>query len=203
MKKILMSLMVIAAMTSMEATAFDWASALNFLGRATEPQAAQNTVQEITDIEKQLSSIDNSVQTAFVNIVSELSGWRETRSVKSDLKSDSSLTEIISNYTNSYLAANKEAIAKKIKKMSASEKNELIKNLTTLSESGQNYLILAANGAKTVTNTLKTAQTVNEAATTLANINKTAVELRSRASTVYNFAKQVKAIASTAGMSIN
>jgi len=154
-------------------------------------------------LEKQMSTIDNSVQTAFINIVSELSGWKETRDVKSQLKSDNSiLADVISSYANNYLAQNKQNVINTIQKMSAKEKANLISNLTTLSESGQNYLILAANGAKTATNTLKAAQTVNEVTTTLTSINKTATELKQRATTVISLVNQIKTIANTAGIAI-
>lgn len=204
MKKIFICMVVLVGFSALQVNAFDWNSALNFITRASEAQTTETVPSTLTDLEKQMSAIDNSVQTAFVNIVSELSGWKETRSVKSQLKSNNAiLTEIISDYTNTYLANNKQNIINTIKKMSAKEKTALINNLSTLTESGQKYLLLATNGAKTATNTLKAAKNVSEVANTVASINKTAVELRSRASAVYSFAKQIKTVADSAGVSLN
>ena len=204
MKKLLITLVVLAGVTSISAEAFDWSSALNFINNASEPKTVETQITNLNDLEKQMSAIDSSVQTAFVEIVSKLSGWKETRNVKSQLKSGkTTLANVISNYANTYMENNRQSITNKIKKMSDKDRTVLTNNLKTLTECGQKYLTLAANGAKTATNTLKTAQNISEVANTVANINKAAVELRSRASNVYSLVKQVKSIATTAGVTIN
>ena len=201
MKKILLCLIAASGISMLQADAFDFNSVLNFIGKASEIQTEQT--RNSATFEQQMSAIDNSVQSAFINIVSELSGWKETRSVKSQLKSnDSILADVISSYANNYIENNKQDIVNKIKKMSASEKSALINNLTTLTESSQNYLLLAANGARTASSTLKTAQTVSDVTTTLININKSAAELKQRATTVMTLINQIKTVANAAGVSI-
>ena len=204
MKKILLSFIVVISMTILQADAFDWMSALNFLGRTAESQAAQPQISNINDLEKQMAVIDNNVETAFIDIVSELSGWWETRSIKSQLKSNNDIfSTVISNYSNTYLETNRQSVVNKIKKMSAKDKAKLVNNLNTLAESGQSYLALAANGAKAAKNAFKAAQTVNEVATTITNVNKAAAELKNRATTVMTLANQLKSVATAAGVSLN
>ena len=204
MKKILLSLVVISFMTMMRVEAFDWMSALNFLGRASETQTAQPQISTINDFEKQMATIDNTVETAFIDIVSELSGWWDTRSIKSQLKSnEDALTTVLSDYANTYLENNRQNVVNTIKKMSSKEKTALVNNLTVLAENGQNYLVLAANGAKAATNAFKTAQTVNEVTTTITNVNKAAAELRNRATAVMTLANQLKSVATAAGVNVN
>ena len=72
MKKIVLSLFVIAAMTSLQANAFDYMSALKFWDRATDAQTAEaQTTKTLAEIETQMATIDKSVQEAFIDIVSE------------------------------------------------------------------------------------------------------------------------------------
>ena len=204
MKKIILSLFVIVAMTSLQANAFDFSSALNFLNRASEAQAqATESVKTLSDVQAQMSSIDSSVQEAFLDIVSELSTRKETKNVKNQLKSNSeALNQVIANYAST-LAANKENLTKKISKLSSKEKTNLVNNLATLTKAGQDYLLLATDGAKAATTAVKSAQKFNEVATTIANVNKVAADLKSRATTVINFANQMKSLATTAGVSVN
>lgn len=203
MKKILIGLAVIG-ITTLQVNAFEWSSLLNFIGKASETQTSQLQTTTLNDLERQMTTIDSSVQTAFVDIVSELSGWKETRSVKSQLKSNEiALADVISNYANTYIANNKQKIVNKIQKMSAKEKTALVNDIKTLAEGGQNYLLLAANGAKTASTALKSAQTVSEVTTTITNINKTASELKQRATTVTTFINQIKSMATAAGVSLN
>lgn len=205
MKKILLILAVTIFMTSIKTEAFDFVSVLNFLNRASEEQAAQTQPASLSDLEKQMTAIDKSVQTAFIETVSEISGWKETWNIKSQLKQDRNdiLTSTISSYTNSYLANNKQAITNKIKKMSAKEKTALINDLAKLKESEQNYLLLATNGVKSATNAIRTAQNMAEAATAIANMNTMAAKLRNRATTLVTFVNQIRTIATAAGVSVN
>lgn len=199
MKKIVLSLFVIIAMTSLQANAFDFMSALKFWDRASETQQAQ-AVTSLEDIQKQMTAIDSSVQTAFLNIVSELSTRKETKAVKSDLKAKS-LADVISSYTTT-LASNKDAFVKKMTKLSDKEKTALVNNLSTLSESAQQYLLLATNGAKAATNTLKTTQKLSEFATTVSNINNIAGQLKNRATTLLDLTSQATALAKSAGLTV-
>lgn len=203
MKKILIGLFTIIVMTQLQANAFDWNTLFKFWDTATEAQTTEvQTVKTFADINNQMATIDKSVQDAFINIVSDLSTWREERSIKSELKAkNANLTDIISNYTT-MLANNKEAYTKEAKKLSAKEKTALVNNLAILSEDAQKYLLLATDGVKTAANTLKTTQKLSEAATTISNINKTANELKTRATTVVNMANQIKTIATAAGISV-
>ena len=205
MKKILISLFVIVGMTSLQANAFtwDWASALKFWDRATEAQTAEaQTTKTLADIQNQMTTVDKSVQDAFINIVSELSTRKEVKNVKSELKSNSAnFTNIISNYTTK-LASNRDNFVKKVNSLSNKEKTALANNIAILAESTQQYLLLATDGVKTATNTLKATQKLSEFATTVTNINNTANQLRNRAATVINFVNQAKAIAQTAGVAV-
>ncbi len=201
MKKIIIGLLIIG-LTMLQANAFEWNSILNFIGRASEMQTTQTT--SLKDLEAQMTTIDNTAKSAFVNIVSALSGWKETWSVKSQLKSkESILTEVISNYANSYIANNKQSIIRKIEKMSAKEKTALLGNIATLTNCSQDYVLLAANGARTVSTVLKSAQTISDVTTTISNINNTAAELRQRATTVMTLVSKIKADATTAGVNVN
>lgn len=203
MKKILVSLCVLVLATSLQANAFDWISALKFWENASETQAAQvQTTKSLEDIEKQMSNIDKSVQDAFINIVSELSTRKETKNIKSQLSSSSAnLVNVINNYANT-LANNKATYENTIKKLSAKEKTTLVNNLAVLSEDAQQYMLLATEGVRTATNTLKASQKLSDFATSISNINKIATDLKGRASTVVNVANQLKNIATAAGVSV-
>ena len=204
MKKIVLSLFVIAAMTSLQANAFDYMSALKFWDRATEAQtsAEAQTAKTLTEIQNEMATIDKSVQEAFIDIVSDLSSRKEVKSIKSDLKTNSdNFANVISTYT-AKLANDKENFAKTISKMSEKEKTNLVNNLAILSEDAQQYLLLATNGVKTASNALKASQKLSEFATTVNNINSVAGQLKNRATTVINLANQMKAIAQTAGVTV-
>lgn len=204
MKKIVICMTVVMGMTILQAEAFDWTSALNMIQRTSQASATQTAPSTLDDIEKQITAIDSSVQTSFVNIVSAISGWKETRTVKSQLKSnENSLSEIISAYVSDYIGNNKQDIVNKIKKMSASEKEQLINDISNIAANGQDYFVLAANGAKAATNTFKAVQTVNDAAVTITNINKVSSEIKNRATTVMALANKLKSIATEAGVNIN
>ena len=204
MKKFILTVAVIAAMTSLQANAFDFTSALNFLNRASSAeQTAVDTVKTLSDVETKMTNIDADVQTAFLNIVSELSTRKEIKNVKNQLKDDSTaLNTVIANYAST-LAANKENLTKTINKLSSKEKTTLVNNISALTKAGQDYLLLATDGVRAATTEVKTAQKFNEVATTIANVNKVATELKTRATTVINFANQIKTIATTAGLTVN
>lgn len=204
MKKFILTVAVIAAMTSLQANAFDFTSALNFLNRASSAeQTAVDTVKTLSDVETKMTNIDADVQTAFLNIVSELSTRKEIKNVKNQLKDDSTaLNTVIANYAST-LAANKENLTKTITKLSSKEKTTLLNNISALTKAGQDYLLLATDGVRAATTEVKTAQKFNEVATTIANVNKVATELKTRATTVINFANQIKTIATTAGLTVN
>lgn len=203
MKKIVLVLVIICAMSPLRANAFDWMSALKFWERATEAQTVEvQQTKTLADIENQMAAIDKSVQDAFVNIVSELSSRKDTNNIKSQLKaSNANLANIISNYTNT-IANKKEDFTKTVKKLSSKEKTTLINNLSVLSEDAQQYMLLATEGAKTATTALKSAQKLSEVATTMGNINRVAVELKTRAATVIDMTNQIKSIATAAGVSV-
>ncbi len=205
MKKLIIGMIIMAFTSAMSVEAFDWASALNFIGRVSESNTAESQPVTLNELEKRMATIDNSVQTAFIDVVSDLSGWWQTWNIKSQLKKagNDALVNTMSDYTNSYLANNRQAIVNKIKKMSAKERTALINDLTKLKESEQNYLLLATNGVKSATNALATAQNLSEAATTITNINRMAASLKNRATTVMTFANQIKTIATAAGVSVN
>lgn len=204
MKKFILTVAVIAAMTSLQANAFDFTSALNFLNRASSAeQTAVDTVKTLSDVETKMTNIDADVQTAFLNIVSELSTRKEIKNVKNQLKDDSTaLNTVIANYAST-LAANKENLTKTITKLSSKEKTNLVNNISALTKAGQDYLLLATDGVRAATTEVKTAQKFNEVTTALANINKAATDLKARATTVINFANQIKTIATTAGLTVN
>ena len=205
MKKILISLLVIIGIATVQSEAFawDWMSALKFWDRATEAQAAEaQKAKTLTDIQNQMTTIDKTVQDAFIDIVSELSTRKEAKNIKSELKTNSAnFTNIISNYTTK-IASNKDNFVKEVNNLSTKEKTALANNIATLAESTQQYLLLATDGVKTATNTLKATQKLSEFATTVTNINNTANQLKNRAATVINFVNQAKAIAQTAGVAV-
>ena len=203
MKKIVLSLFVIVAMTSLQANAFDFMSALKFWENTAEKQAEQvQTAQTLTDIQTQMATIDKSVQDAFIDIVSDLSTRKETKNIKNQLKSGSdNLTTVISNYVNT-LANNKEAMTKTISKLSNKEKTALVNNLATLTEDAQKYILLATDGAKAASNSLKTSQKLSDFATTVNNINKVGSQLKNRAASVLNLANQAKTLAQAAGLTV-
>lgn len=203
MKKVLACILVLSGLSVARAEAFDWGALFSLFSSSAGQQTTVVQTSQFSDLEQQMSAIDLSVQTAFVDIVSKLSGWWDTRSIKSQIKKqDKALADIITSYTNEYLVNKSDAVAKKIKNMSEKEKSALVKDITTLTDNGQKYLLLATNTAKTAASTLKTAQNIADVSNTVANINKMAVDLRSRATTVYNMAKQLKAIANAAGVTV-
>jgi len=204
MKKIIFCLAIIIAMSSLEARAFDFASALNFINRASSvEQTSVEAVKTLSDVETRMAAIDSNVQAAFLNIVSELATRKETKNIKNQLKSNNAaLNTLISNYAST-LATNKENLVKTVNKLSSKEKTALINDISTLTKAGQDYLFLAGDGIKAATAAVKTAQKFNDVATTLMNINKVATELKTRATTVINFANQIKAVAASAGLTVN
>lgn len=205
MKKIFIGLFIIILSSSLSVEAFDWNSALNFIGKVSENNTSETQPISLNELETRMTAIDNTVQSAFIDVVSDLSGWKETWNIKSQIKksSEDTLTNIISNYTNTYLANNKQSIINKIQKMSAKEKTDLISDLAKLKESEQNYLLLATNGVKSATNALTTAQNLTEVTGTITNINRIAASLKNRATTIMTFANQVKTIANAAGVNLN
>ena len=201
MKKIVLSLFVVIAMTSLQANAFDLMSALKFWDRATSEQSAEvQTAKTLADIENQMTTIDKSVQEAFLDVVSQLSTRKEEKTIKSNLKVQT-ITDVITGYTNT-LANNKNNFVNTVKSMSTKEKTNLVNSLATLSENGQQYLLLATDGIKAATNALKSTQKLSEFATTVNNVNNVANQLKNRAATVINLSNQIKAIASSAGVSV-
>ena len=201
MKKIVLSLFVIIAMTTVQANAFDLISALKFWDRATSEQSAEvQTAKTLADIENQMTTIDKSVQEAFLDVVSQLSTRKEEKTIKSNLKVQT-ITDVITGYTNT-LANNKNNFVNTVKSMSTKEKTNLVNSLATLSENGQQYLLLATDGIKAATNALKSTQKLSEFATTVNNVNNVANQLKNRAATVINLSNQIKAIASSAGVSV-
>ena len=205
MKKIL-SVLAVIVLTSLQANAFDFSSMLSIFNKASEEQATQavqtQTAKTLADVQTQMSNLDASVQQVFLNIVSELSNRKEVKEVKKQVKSNSTaLNDIISNYANT-LAQNKDEVVKKISKLSSKEKTNLVNNIATLSGYAQQYVLLATDGVKTATNTIKSAQKISEVTTTLTNLNKVATDLKSRAKTVVNFTSQIKNIAQAAGLSV-
>ena len=173
MKKFILTVAVIAAMTSLQANAFDFTSALNFLNRASSAeQTAVDTVKTLSDVETKMTNIDADVQTAFLNIVSELSTRKEIKNVKNQLKDDSTaLNTVIANYAST-LAANKENLTKTINKLSSKEKTTLVNNISALTKAGQDYLLLATDGVRAATTEVKTAQKFNEVTTALAKFTR-------------------------------
>ena len=202
MKKILAGLFVITFMTTLQANAFDLVSALKFWESATEPQTAQvQATKTLDDIQNQMTTIDTSMQNAFLDIVSELSNRKETKAVKSQVKSATDITSVISAYTNT-LASNKDSMVATINKMSEKEKTNLVNNIASLSQFAQQYLLLATDGVKTASNSLKATQKLSEFATTVNNINSIAGQLKNRATTVYNLVNQARVIAQAAGLTV-
>lgn len=201
MKKVVLSLFVIIAMTTVQANAFDLMSALKFWDRASAQQTAEaQTAKTLADVEKQMTTIDKSVQDAFLNIVSELSTRKEEKTIKSNLKVQT-ITDVINAYTNT-LANNKNNFVNTVKKLSTKEKTTLANNIAALSEGGQQYLLLATDGIKAATNELKSSQKLSEFATAVNNVNNVANQLKSRATTVINLANQMKTIAANGGVAV-
>lgn len=203
MKKICMVIAVIIALAPLQANAFDWMSAVKFWERASESQAAQaQTTKSLAEIETQMAAIDKSVQSTFLNIVKELSTRRETKNIKSQLnESNTNLTKVIESYANT-MANNQTDLTKDIKKLSNKKKTALVNNISALSEYGQQYLLLATDGVRTASNTLRTAQKLSEFATTVSNVNRIAADLKTRATAVINMTNQIKTIAAAAGVSV-
>lgn len=203
MKKIIIASILCFTMTTISANAFSWDSALNFINKASTIREAQTQeVKTLADIEKEMAAVDSSVQESFLNIVSKLSSWRESRNIKSQIKKGQKpLNEIITNYVSN-LNTNKANITKKMSKLSSKDKQAMINNISTLAQDGQQYLILATQGVKSASNALRTAQKVSEFTTTLSNVNKIGSELKTKATTVVNLANQLKAIADTAGLAV-
>ena len=89
-----------------------------------------------------------------------------------------------------------------INKMSEKEKTNLVNNIASLSQFAQQYLLLATDGVKTASNSLKATQKLSEFATTVNNINSIAGQLKNRATTVYNLVNQARVIAQAAGLTV-
>lgn len=217
MKKTLILGFIIFNITLLNANAIEWGNVYNILTRTQTIQTPAKTtntayaIQALTDFQNKATSIDSTFQNSFLSIVSKLSPPQEANTIKSNFASilnnknktteqkNILISQLISNYTNN-LSQNKTSYAEIVKNLSYADKISLANDLATITQSGQQYTILAKQGLTTATNLLKTSsKDAPDLITTIQCLNQTATTIKNRAVTVSNFVSKVKTISKYAG----
>ena len=217
MKKGLLICIAIALISTLKANAFDLSFLNGFLGTTPKQQTAttvQNeTLNTLKTINEQTAEIDKTVQNNFLSIVSLLSTKKETNTIKSELnsiltdttKTDAERTEMLNNLLITYVSS-MAGNTTPFKKLSVSQKIQLVKEITSIEQSGQKYAVLArqalASSASSVfkASTSTTGTTAEDIAAIITQTNQTAGLIKEKASNTMSLANQLMAVAQTAGI---
>lgn len=225
MKRFLLICIAIAITPILSADAFSWSGLSNFFNAAatttkTEQQTSTfqtETLNTLKAIQEQTDAVDKSVQNNFINIVSLLSTKKETNSIKSQLesiitdtnKTDTEKTQLLNNLLVTYATSlsNNTSTTKTLGKLSASQKLELIKQITSIEQSGQKYADLAKQAITCSASSVFKASTTNNSGITADDIaaiitqtNQTTSLIKEKAANTINLANQFRTIAQTAGI---
>ncbi len=221
MKKIVIGLMALMFVQT-SANAFDWNNLYNFLifERAQKAPVVTTTQSAVTneftkalsDLQTQAATVDSSVQSTFLSLVSTIETKKEAKTIKSKINSIQSdknktdaektlaICEVMSDYVSELNAD--ESLVNEIKGLSDSDKKKLASYISSLNESGQKYIQLAKNGLAVSSTAMKTATTASEVATVISNINSYANDLKKRSVPVINLVNKMRTAAQLAELVI-
>lgn len=219
---LLISVAVYMCLTAQRCEAFNWSALTNFFNTAAantttvQNNAKTETEVALTNIQKQALDIDTAVQNNFLEIVSMLSAKKETNSIKSQLNSilnnnsttETEKSELINQILAAYvtnLVNNKSATTSAIKKLSTSQKLELVQNITSIEQSGQKYAALAkqaitASASNVIKSTSSSNTTADDIASIISQTNQTASLIKTKAANAVNLANQLKSVAEFTGL---
>ena len=221
MKKVVIGLMALMFVQT-SANAFDWNNLYNFLifERAQKTPAVTTTQSAVTneftralsDLQTQAATVDSSVQSTFLSLVSTIETKKEAKTIKSKINSIQSdknktdaektlaICEVMSDYVSELNAD--ENLVSEIKGLSDSDKKKLASYISSLNESGQKYIQLAKSGLAVSSTAMKTATTASEVATVISNINSYANDLKKRSVPVINLVNKMRTAAQLAELVI-
>lgn len=228
MKRFLL-ILTLSAICITKAEAFNWSALSTWFGTSQVNQTVSETQNQVTNqvvnntenalnalasIQQQADAIDASVQSNFLSIVSLLSSKKETNSIKSQLssimsdsnKTSSEKSELFNQILTSYVSdlSNTSSTTKKLKKLSAPEKLQLVQQITSMEQSGQRYASLAKQViTTTATNVLQSASNNNgttDFASIISQTNQTASLIKTKATNTINLVNQLRTLTSAAGL---
>ena len=216
MKKILLITLAIMLTLPLRANAFSWRDFFrNLFGFNREETVVEKTsVKE--EIEKTLNeyvneaaSVDKDVQSAFISLVTIISGNNEVKTIKESLKKANALKDRTEKVTalnkiyndyNTKLNNSKAEIVALLLLSTDNEKETLKKDINTITAASQNYLELSKKNLQLAGTTIKKASIEDERLILLNNINKVSEELAQSAKATTALSRQAKILATLAGI---
>ena len=220
MKKLIIPAVVaIFLLTTGTANAFSWSRVANTLINKqyptvkTDPTVNLDVQNALNNLVSQSQAIDTSVEKSFMSLVSQLSDETSANSMQNTLNSilanqysnsnetGLQLASMMSAYTNN-LKSNKTDVASRISNMSDIERALLIKNITGMAQSGQQYTDLAKQALTTANTAAKAAKNARDVIQTVTTVRQTALNIKNRATSVINMINQIRSIAQYAGISL-
>ncbi|MBR6126553.1 hypothetical protein IKQ21_02610 [bacterium] len=221
MKKFLLICLAVSTMTALRAEAFDWSVVSGFFANkttATEKTAVDaktETINALNNIQKQADELDSTVQKNCSSIISMLSAKKEAKSIESELNSilsnaDKTAAEKEALYNqalNTYITnlSNNNSTITTLKKLSATQKMQLVKDITSIEQTSQKYAALAKEALKTsASNLLKTTSSSNATTEDIAEIitqtNQSIGLIKTKAANSLEVANQFATLAKSAGI---
>lgn len=209
MKKILAIALFVIMLTPLRANAFDWGSFFRwffFGGETVQALTTDEINTTVKDINEQVKTLDNSVQTDFLAVVPYLTTQKDATNFESEFKkinasnakdSDEQILKIISDYTTT-IKSNKVGVLLILKTSSDIDKTALASKVKLLSENAQKYNELYKKGYNLTSKVTTTDD--KEQTSAIENLNKTTESVKNKAEVIYAFASQVKTLASLAGI---
>ncbi len=223
MKKNLLLITVISAMPLLQAKAYDLSFSdinpnINYNTNSEitnlSPEAiTSNALNKISQLNNQITSIDNSVQNSFLTLVSLLTSEKESQTMKSQITQiinnttlsqtakSSSVSQLINSYAST-LVTDKQNVINKISKMTPSEKATLINTIKTLAQNEYSYLNVAGEYIKTAGSLTKLSQNSANLVSNLTAIKDSANTIRNNANAIKNVLTQVSSIAKSSGVTV-
>ena len=211
MKKILPAALIIGVIAMpLSAEAFTVKNFFNFL-KSNSDLVTVDSSTSLSDLNKKLSSIDSSLQTSFIDLVSLLSSTKDSLSIKTRLASikanlkateaekSAMISELLSNYVSN-LKSNKQTVIANIKNMTAAEKTELANDLISMAKSGSEYLALAKDYADAASKASKAAKTAKNVAENASKLKKSAETIAANAKTIAQTTSTIAGILQSSGV---
>ena len=224
MKRLLLICLAVSTMTALKAEAFDWSAISGFFANkattaateVTPVDAKTETINALNNIQKQADELDSKVQQNCSSIISMLSAKKEAKSIESELNSILSNAEktaaeketLYNQALNTYITnlSNNNSTITTLKKLSATQKIQLVKDITSIEQSSQKYAALAKEALKTsASGVLKaSSSTANPTTEDLSAINtqtnQTIGLIKTKAANTLEVANQFTTLAKSAGI---
>ena len=216
MKRILLITIVVMLMVPVNANAFSWRDFFRTLfGLSTQEVVVEKTTikedvdKALNDTIKQMKDIDKTTQSAFLSIVSKISGENELKTIKEKLtsankqKDDNERIKAVNQIYNDYSTVinnNKLEFILIVKLLNDSEKQALVKDINTISANGEKYVELGKQNVKLASDTIKKANVEDDRVILLNNINKVSSDINDSAKAATSLSRQAKILASLAGI---